>query len=195
MRKLLSLIVATLILAGCSTSKFDYQTAYKFSKYDYQSKHQSVPELITPQAEDSSLEAPGLNQHEPIQRYDQPIALVASTKPYTEAVKAIPPDFSLVDHKNIQQANYSNHYANASKQEKKLIRNKVKRDFKTLRQQMRMAKKDAANQDIVFNRKMWIGAIILGAGILIAILAHGGIGAVAIIVGIGLLAWGLIEQV
>ena len=148
-----------------------------------------------PQTEDRSLESTVLDPDELIQKPDLAIPLVASSKPYTEAVKVIPPDLTLVNHGNIQQATYTKQYVNASKQEKKLIRKNVKRDFKTLRQQMKIAKKDAANQDIVFNRKMWIGAIILGAGILIAILAHGGIGAVAIIVGIGLLAWGLIEQV
>ena len=72
----------------------------------------------------------------------------------------------------------------------------MKEEFKTLRTEVKKAKKEAEQNDITFNQKMYIGLVVLGAGILIAILASGAgaLGAVTIIVGIGLIAWGFIEQ-
>ena len=190
MRIILSLLATLLVLSNCSTGKFDYQTAYKFSHYDYKSGQTEVEDPIS------------LDQQNQFQSQEQEkvingsVELLASIKPVTSPVPSIPSDINLSNYATAESAaSMADQYKSASKQEKKLIRKKVKLDFKSLRQQMRIAKKDAANQDIVFNRKMWIGAIILGSGILIAILASGEIGAVAIIVGIALLAWGLIEQV
>ena len=197
MRNLLSFLAAILVLSSCSSSKFDYQTAYRFSHYDYQSVNAEVEENI-PAAEQMQIMVPTQeNQHvEPLSHHNQSIALLASIKPVTSAIQSLPSDGKLKNYVAREPVTYmADGYTNASKQEKKLIRKKVKLDFKTLRLHMKKAKKDATSQDVVFNRKMFIGAIILGAGILTAILASGEIGAVAIIVGIALLAWGLIEQV
>jgi hypothetical protein len=81
-----------------------------------------------------------------------------------------------------------------SKTEKRTMRRQAKEDLKTLKMQVKKAKKEAAAKDVYFNKKMYIGLVIFAAGILIAILAHGPIGAIGIIVGIGLIAWGFIEQ-
>ncbi len=53
--------------------------------------------------------------------------------------------------------------------------------------------KDSEDQNAM-NRKVFIGIIVAAAGIIIAILASGAVGSIAIIVGVGLIAWGLIEQ-
>ncbi|MEM9298397.1 MAG: hypothetical protein AAGA64_08400 [Bacteroidota bacterium] len=62
----------------------------------------------------------------------------------------------------------------------------VKKDIKALKK----AKKDKS----IENRKVYVGIIIALAGLVIAILASGAIGALGIIVGVVLIAWGLIEQ-
>ncbi|GJM28379.1 MAG: hypothetical protein DHS20C17_10140 [Cyclobacteriaceae bacterium] len=169
MKNLLSLLVLLVLAASCSTSKFDYNTAYKFSHQQYK-KQQEQLQVI---------------EYQPL----------TSLKPVLETTSVLPSDKALLDlavkseTKVITVADYKN----ASKAEKKAIRKQVKQEYKTLRKQIKEAKVDAPD-DVVINQKMLIGLIIFGAGILIAILASGAVGAVAIIVGIGLIAWGLIEQ-
>ena len=197
MRIILSLLATLLVLSNCSTSKFDYQTAYKFSHYDYKPGQTKVEDPISLEQQNQfqSQEREKLITGSVIPSRTS-LALLASTKPVTSPVPSIPSDINLSNFATTESAaSMADQYKSASKQERKLIRKKVKLDFKSLRLQMKKAKKDATSQDVVFNRKMWIGAIILGAGILTAILASGEIGAIAIIVGIALLAWGLIEQV
>ena len=124
---------------------------------------------------------------------------LASLKPVSETSNILPSDKAL---KEMGKSNSKSSlvtmesYQNASKAEQKAIRQQVKQEYKELKKQVKQAKKakEDATQDIAFNRKMMIGAIVLGAGILVAILASGAVGAVTIIVGIGLIAWGMIEQ-
>lgn len=154
-----------LLVWSCSTSKFDFNTAYKFSKIDRR---------VTPTL--------------------QSVNPVASLKPTASTNETIPSDASLKTMVTEKLPTISEQYKSASKSEKKAIRKQVKEEFKLLRQEVKKAKKEAAAKDVVFNKKMYIGVIILGAGILVAILASGPVGAVGIIVGIGLVAWGFIEQ-
>ncbi|TRX55989.1 hypothetical protein FNH22_17665 [Fulvivirga sp. M361] len=70
--------------------------------------------------------------------------------------------------------------------EKKVLIKEVKEDIKALKK----AKKEAS----IENKKVYAGIIIAAAGLLIAILASGALGGLAIIVGIALIAWGLIED-
>lgn len=167
MRNFLMLLGALFVLTACSTTKFDYNTAYKFSQYNYQQK--KTPPAVNP---------------------------VASLKPVSSTPKSLPSDKSLTGLTSTSKttAEVIKDYKNATKAEKKVIRKQVKEEYKKLRTEVKKAKKEAAAQDIDFNKKMFIGTVILGAGILIAILASGAVGAVAIIVGIGLIAWGIIEQ-
>jgi 23S rRNA A1618 N6-methylase RlmF len=78
----------------------------------------------------------------------------------------------------------------------KEIRKEEKRAHKEVKKQLVKEIKEVkkAKDSEAMNRKVYIGIIIAAAGIVIAILASGGVGAVAIIVGVGLIAWGLIEQ-
>ena len=166
MKRYTYLMVLLVLAASCSTSKFDYNTAYKFSHHNYQK--------ATPVAEVEPL---------------------ASLKPVNQSNLVLPSDKALRDIAKTAPSKVITveSYKNASKAEKKAIRKQVKQEYKQLRKQVKEAKEDAT-EDMVFNQKMLIGAIVLGAGILIAILASGSVGAVAIIVGIGLIAWGMIEQ-
>ncbi|MEM6523363.1 MAG: hypothetical protein AAGF85_15875 [Bacteroidota bacterium] len=72
-----------------------------------------------------------------------------------------------------------------AKKRVKLLK-EVKKDIKALKK----AKKNKS----IDNRKVYAGIIIALAGVVVAILASGAIGGLAIIVGVGLIAWGLIEQ-
>ena len=71
------------------------------------------------------------------------------------------------------------------KQRLKVLK-EVKKDIKSL--------KKAKKKQSIGNRKVYAGIIIALAGLVIAILASGTIGALGIIVGVVLIAWGLIEQ-
>lgn len=172
MKGLFTLLVVLILAAGCSSSKFDYQTAYKFSHTQYVKEQGQQQQLVF-----------------------QPLA---SLKPVMETPSTLPSDKALLDlaATGKTKAVTVEYYNNASKEDKKAIRKQVRQEYKTLRKQVKEAKqvKEDAAQDFVFNKKMMIGAIILGAGILVAILASGPVGAVGIIVGIALMAWGLIEQ-
>lgn len=175
MKNSLLVVGAIFLLSACSSSKFDYNTAYKF-KYQ-QNKRQ----------ESSFLD---IQKPAPVT-----LAPMASLKPIFPITASLPADVQLkqlTDSKNAK-ATVFEHYKNASKSEKRAIRKQVKQEYKLLKKEVKEAR-DQATKDIVFNKKMYIGAVILAAGILVAILASGGVGAVGIIVGIGLMAWGLIEQ-
>ncbi len=167
MKNILLIVVGVFLITACSTSKFDYQTAYKFSHYNHQeSKYQAVVPLV-------------------------------SIGPVQPTVAPLPADKAITDlaiPTSDATSKFVENYKNASKQEKKTIRQQVKKQYKTLRKEVKKAKKEATTNDIRFNQKMYIGLVVFGAGILIAILASGAFGAVAIIVGIGLIAWGFIEQ-
>lgn len=170
MKKLLFFLGASLLISSCTSSRFDYQTAYKFS-YINQPQQQKPPTEI--------LEVP----------------LVASAKSLTGLPPVqLPQEISVQPQLDSDATNFMESYENASKKEKRVIRKKVKEDFRTLRKEYKKAKQEAVAQDIVFNKKMYIGLVIFAAGLLVAILASGPVGAIGIIVGIGLIAWGFIEQ-
>ena len=73
----------------------------------------------------------------------------------------------------------------APKEKKELIK-EVRRDIKEIKK----AKKKSA----IENKKIYAGIIIALAGLLVALLVSGAIGGVGILVGIVLIAWGLIEE-
>ena len=69
-----------------------------------------------------------------------------------------------------------------------------KKELKAAKKEIKREIKEQNNRSQIANRKIWIGVVVGVAGILISILASGSVGAIAIIVGIGFIAWGLIEQ-
>lgn len=167
MKHILLIVVGVIFITACSTSRFDYQTAYKFSHYNYEKSESAAVEPL------ASI---------------SPVLPIRYHLPADQAIK------DLTAPSSDATANFVEHYKNASKQEKRAIRQQVKQEYKTLRREVKQAKMEATNKDVHFNQKMYIGLVVFGAGILIAILASGAFGAVAIIVGIGLIAWGFIEQ-
>ena len=175
MKYLFFLLGGCLLISSCATSKFDYQTAYKFSYINQQT--------------------PTLTADEQMQKLAMVDQLTVSTKPVKSPVQVGLPDKIVIQSNAVASAsNLMETYENASKAEKRVLRKQVKEDYKTLRKEYQKAKKEAAAKDIVFNKKMYIGLIVFAAGLLVAILASGPVGAIGIIVGIGLIAWGFIEQ-
>ena len=73
-----------------------------------------------------------------------------------------------------------------SSKEKKVLIKEVRKDIKEL--------KKAQKKSSIENRKIYAGIIIALAGIVVAILVSGTIGGLGILVGVVLIAWGLIEE-
>ncbi len=163
------LVAGLLVFSSCSSSKFNYQSAYKFSHYQYQK--------TTP------AKAP---------------APVASLKPVQVPAQHMPSDQKLRELQQQQAEKAAGalaaNYKTTSRAERKAMRKDIRQQFKKVRQNMKAAEKEARQQDVVFNKKMYIGLVVLLAGIVVAILASGEVGALAIIVGVALIAWGFIEQ-
>ena len=159
-------ILVLLVASACSTSKFDYNSAYKFSTYNYQKVEK--PQVVEP---------------------------IASISPQISENEVIPSDLALRQHSLEHTiADFKESYAAASKTEKKQMRKDIKRQLKEVKRDMKQAEKEARQNDVYFNKKMYVGLVVLLAGIVVAILASGPIGALAIIVGVALIAWGFIEQ-
>ncbi|MDH3708747.1 MAG: DUF308 domain-containing protein [Cyclobacteriaceae bacterium] len=162
------LFMVTLALASsCTSSKFDFKTAYKFDHYQYQKapKPQAAPEVV------------------------------ASIKPVLTPRQYLPSDLSIVERVAQQTVvKFQEQYQSASKQQRKVMRKEIKQQFKQVRKDLKVAKKEQQQKDVSFNKKMYIGLVLLLAGIVVAILASGSVGALVIIIGVGLIAWGFIEQ-
>lgn len=172
-RSIPTLLVILIVASSCSTSKFDYQTAYKFSHYDYSKadKPETTPEPL------ASL---------------KPVTIPQQHLPSDQSLK--PKSSSEVSSNAESIAAFKESYEQATRTERKAMRKDIKQELKQVRQNMKEAKTDAAQKDVYFNQKMYIGLVVLLAGIVVAILASGAVGALAIIVGVALIAWGFIEQ-
>lgn len=70
-----------------------------------------------------------------------------------------------------------------STKDKKTVLKEAKKDIKALKKQSKIT-----------NQKIYVGLIVALAGLVVAILASGALGGLAIIVGVVLIVWGLIEQ-
>ncbi len=108
------------------------------------------------------------------------------------SIKAI-----VAEHKaNVQEIkNSESNHAELQKQikkEEKRARKEVKKQLvRELKDIKKVHGQEATN---AMNQKIFIGIVVAAAGIVVAILASGGLGSVAIIIGVGLIAWGIIEQ-
>lgn len=120
---------------------------------------------------------------------------VASRETLITKLGKVPSIKKIVDeHKeNVRELKESNLDEKSLKKE---IRKEEKRAHKEVKRQLIKEIKEVKNTEDkeAMNRKVYIGIIIAAAGIVVAILASGAVGAIAIIVGVGLIAWGLIEQ-
>jgi len=120
---------------------------------------------------------------------------LASIQPELSNTLILPSDMQLRQHAvEHMVADFKQSYAGASKLEQKQMRKDIRKQLKEVKRDMKQAKKLAKQDDVYFNKKMYVGLVVLLAGIVVAILASGAVGALAIIVGVALIAWGFIEQ-
>lgn len=171
------MIVLGFGLFACSSSKFNYQDAYKFSHPNYQSDQSTVA---------SVEEAPFF---EPLASTNPDLDPVITTRPVivlhkTQATNAAVPAKALTPEA----------MSTLSSKERKAFKQNIRHELKQAIKAQKTLRKEAKNKKSAMNRKVYAGLIIAGAGLIIAILASGSLGALAIIVGVGLIAWGLIEQ-
>ena len=161
-------------LFACSSQRLDYQSAYKFSHYNYQKP------------------TPG-NQSE-----NAPVHALASTNPDFAPVPVSHPQITFTKAENdaidrVDVAEKSS-FTKLTREEKKAFKRDIKQQLRKISREQKLEKKEAKKKGAQMNRKIYTGLIIAGAGIVVAILASGAIGGLAIIVGVALIAWGLIEQ-
>ncbi len=171
-------IVLGSFLFACAPSKFNYHQAYKFSQYKYQNDPHTTDKHTI--ASDGSVN------------------LLASTTPDLEPTMYADNRLSLtkVSEALENESNFSNAVVTRKikREKRKAFRKEVKTKVKDFIKERKEWRKQNKKKGKAMNRKVYTGLIIAGAGLIVAILASGTIGALAIIVGIALIAWGLIEE-
>lgn len=179
MKTLIHRILMTIVgigLLSCSSSKIHYQSAYKFSHYNYQKP------VVNPL---------------PLSE-NQPIELLASNSPNIDPVALSLPKITFQKVENAEGASDRIHAKSVkgklTKEEKRAFKKDIRQKVKKVLKERKVLKKEAKNNKSAMNRKVYTGLIIAAGGLVVAILASGTIGGLAIIVGVVLIAWGLIEE-
>ena len=171
----LLVIVFAMGLFACSSSKFKYREAYKFSNYNYQKAQEPAEDNADLNFEPLASASPDLG---PAITTRSQITF-PKTAQATSLSKPAPP----------KQAP-----AKLTRKEKKVVKQNIRHQLKEVLKEQKILRKEAKNKKTAMNRKVYSGLIIAGAGIVVAILVSGTIGGLAIIVGVALIAWGLIEE-
>lgn len=187
MKTLTFCALAILVASGCSTSKkFDFNTAYKFSYYDY-SKQPASPGTLADN-------------------------MVASTNSEILVIPSKRPDAGL----ETGQPQFKPDLKDLSRAELKQIRKELKQEIrsldseiksleqsKTLAPENERAKFESSIMDRQVQRdaakalsgKIFIGVIIGLAGLVLLIInVTTWLGALAVVVGLAFIVWGLIEK-
>ncbi|MEJ2005398.1 MAG: hypothetical protein P8X57_10625 [Cyclobacteriaceae bacterium] len=185
---LLSLLVGGLFFTSCAPK---YTASFNKSRTFYDDNtprlvesedKQEVDEPVTPAPEKVSDET-----------------LVASTdKNMIKRLAEIPSIKAIVEEHKSNVEEIRNSEAD-QKEISKQIRKEEKRAHKEVKKQLVRELKDIKkvndhDASKAMNQKIFIGIVVAAAGIIVAILASGSLGAIAIIIGVGLIAWGIIEQ-
>ena len=166
----LLIIIFALGLFACSSSKFKYREAYKFSNYNYQ-------KVQEPAEENADL------NFEPLASASPDLGPAITTRSRITFPKATQPN-------SLSKPAPSK----LTRKEKKAVKQNIRHQLKEVLKEQKVLRKEAKNKKTAMNRKVYSGLIIAGAGIVVAILVSGTIGGLAIIVGVALIAWGLIEE-
>ena len=190
MKRIYIALLTSLFLGACASSKFNYKDAYKFSHYDYNKK--SATEVV---------DNTDINLSEQSEKAFDPQKVGIEEDPTTASIVDRPAELpnaeasiqKLAEKVQAHKEAQKNPKVSLSKEDKRAFKKEVKRDFKDVKNQLKQLKQEEA-KNVSMNQKIYIGIIIAVAGLVIAILASTGIGALAIIVGVVLIAWGLIEQ-
>ena len=168
------MIILGLGLFACSSSKFRYQDAYQFSNYNYQ-------------------------KSPPVTGQDQYFEPLASTNPDFNPVtpphpKLAIPKMDVREAYPAEKLPLKQTKSKLTRKEKKAFKQNIRHQLKEVLKEKKALKKEAKNKKAAMNRKVYSGLIVAGAGLIVAILVSGTIGGLAIIIGVALIAWGLIEE-
>ncbi len=187
---LLAFLFGGFIFSSCTPK---YTASFNNSREFYKGETQVVkndPVKAVEEEQDVITQAPE----------EAPETMVASTdkKAVVAQLAEIPSIKKIVEEHKENVANLKSSELD-QKELQKEIRKEEKRAHKQVKKQLvREIKEIKSVKDTdsaqAMNKKIFIGIVVAAAGIIIAILASGGIGAVAIIIGVGLIAWGIIEQ-
>ena len=171
-----------LLLISCHTSKFDYKSAYKFSSYNYQKEVDHPAELPSDQ-------------------------LVASTRPVPDVLGRKSMD---IERGGKLMPSYQFSMKDLSRVEKKALRREILNELRTMKQEAKSLKKGNLvydNTAVKKNKKvtkekaakaiggkLLIGILVGSAGLILLIVGVEIIGAIALVVGLGLIIWYFIEK-
>jgi hypothetical protein len=187
------LFVLILFVAGAFSCSPQYSAHFSNEPFYKEKKVVAVPEPEITETTDVVSTSEDVNIDIPV---EEPETVVASTdKNLIARLSEIPSVKKIVEeHKENVRV------LKASEADQKVLEKQIRKEEKRAQREVKkellkeikeVKKADATK---AMNQKIFIGIVIAGAGIVIAILASGGLGAVAIIVGVGLIAWGIIEQ-
>jgi len=172
-------ILAIFGLSSCSTSKFNYKSAYKFSHYNYHKSDQSINFSNA--------------------RDEQVFVSLKPLKPYP-----ITPSVSVLENldysvkKNIASESLKDVKHKLSKTEKRELRRKLKKEIKQIKSELKVESLksiESAQAGEGMNEKIFIGILVGGAGLILLILKVASpLGVLALVAGLGLIVWGFIEK-
>ena len=193
-RKITSLSILTLLLGGLFFSSCAPKNTASFTQsrpfYDDNKPRLANADTKTTPEQTKIVNPPeNLNQEKLVASKDRKIIRQLAEIP---SIKAI-----VEEHKaNVQEIKISE--TDQAELEKQ-IRKEEKRAHKAVKKQLIRELKDIKKVNgqeatQAMNQKIFIGLVVAAAGIVVAILASPGLGSVAIIIGVGLIAWGIIEQ-
>ena len=182
----LALISGGLCFTGCSPK---YTASFNKSR----NFHDAEPQVTHVEKEVKEVKS------EPVITEEQQAKAVASTDKNVIRELAEIPSIKKIVQEHKANVNEIKESGSDQKTIEKEIRKEEKRAHKEVKKQLvkelkEIKKVNDTEATKAMNQKIFIGIVIAAAGIIIAILASGGLGAVAIIVGVGLIAWGIIEQ-
>lgn len=177
--RILSIVFSCSLIISCGPK---YTASFGPSQKFYKPEKQQVTETQNVAKQDSEVE------NEMV--YDEKVAettlaneeLIASTKAIKESnadkrIQEIAAKFK--EGGKFDKANI----AKMTTSEKRTVLKEAKKDIKALKKQSKIS-----------NQKIYYGIIIALAGIVVGILVSGPLGGLAILVGVVLIVWGLIEQ-
>jgi uncharacterized membrane protein len=188
------LLFCLLILCGSFACSPQYSAHFNNQPFYTENTVVVEEETIVPVAH--TTETPEIIEQPAVVTAEAPETAVATTnKNMIARLAAIPSVKKIVEEHKENIEKLKERETNQKTLEKE-IRKEEKRAQKEVKKQLIKEIKDVKGTEDkeAMNQKIFIGIVIAAAGIIIAILASSGLGAVAIIVGVGLIAWGIIEQ-
>ncbi len=175
--RILAMAFLAVVFSACSPK---YTASFGPSQKFYKSEKSQIPNALSEVTDRQKV----ITQNTP----EKQVVASASTSP-----KHVPPIASTSTRTEKIVEKYTKNELPSVKKVLKLPAKERKKVLKEVKKDIKALKKAKKNNSIE-NKKVYAGIIIALAGLVIAILASGPIGALGIIVGVCLIAWGLIEE-